>query len=120
EDGRWVVSDRRRVGLPEGVREVIGKRLSPLGDDTNDVLSVAAVIGREFDSRLLTEASGLESGRVLDALEEAEMSRLVIALPGRDDGRTFAHALVRSTLYEEIPTTRRLRIHRRVAHALEA
>ena len=120
EDGRWVISDRRRVGIPEGVREVIGKRLSQLGDDTNDVLSVAAVIGREFDSRLLTEASGLDPDRVLDALEEAEASRLVIALLGRDDSRTFAHALVRSTLYEEIATTRRLRIHRRVAQALEA
>ena len=118
EDGRWVVSDRRG-GIPEGVREVIGKRLSQLGEDTNDVLSVAAVIGRQFDSRLLTAASGLDSDRVLDALEEAEASRLVIALPGHDDSRTFAHALVRSTLYEEIATTRRLRIHRRVAEALE-
>ena len=30
------------------------------------------------------------------------------------------HALVRSTLYEEIPTTRRLRLHRRIGEALEA
>ena len=120
EDGRWVVTDRRGVGIPEGVREVIGKRLSQLADATNDVLSVAAVIGRQFDNRLLTEASGLDADRVLDALEEAEASRLVVALPGHDDSRTFAHALVRSTLYEEIATTRRLRIHRRVAQALEA
>jgi tetratricopeptide (TPR) repeat protein len=119
EDGRWVVSDPHRLGIPEGVREVIGKRLSQLAPDTNEVLSVAAVIGREFDSRLLTATSGLDPDRVLDALEEAESSRLVTPLRGRDDRRTFAHALVRSTLYEEIPTTRRLRIHRRVAQALE-
>jgi tetratricopeptide (TPR) repeat protein len=120
EDGHWIVTDRRGVGIPEGVREVIGKRLSQLADDTNEVLSVAAVIGRQFDNRLLTEASGLDADRVLDALEEAEASRLVVALAGHDDRRTFAHALVRSTLYEEIATTRRLRIHRRVAQALEA
>jgi tetratricopeptide (TPR) repeat protein len=118
EDGRWVIGDRQRMGIPEGVREVIGKRLSQLGADTNDVLSVAAVIGREFDNRLLTEASGLDPDRVLDALEEAEAGRLVVALAEHHDRRTFAHALVRSTLYEEIPTTRRLRIHRRVAEAL--
>lgn len=117
-DGRWIVSPHRAVGIPEGVREVVGKRLSQLGADTNAVLSVAAVIGREFDGSLLIKASGLDSERVLDAMEEAETSRLVVALDGRDDRRTFAHALVRSTLYEEIPTTRRLRIHRRVAEAL--
>ena len=117
-DGRWMVSTNRTVGIPEGVREVIGKRLSQLAPSTNDVLSVAAVIGREFDRALLVAASGLDEDTVLDALEEAESSRLLVPLPGRDDRRTFAHALVRSTLYEEIPTTRRLRTHRRVADAL--
>lgn len=117
-EGRWIVSPHRAVGIPEGVREVIGKRLSQLAPETNDVLSVAAVIGREFDSALLVRASGLDGERVLDALEEAETSRLVLPLGGREDRRTFAHALVRSTLYEEIPTTRRLRIHRRIAEAL--
>ncbi len=119
DDGRWVVSKRGPVGIPEGVREVIGRRLSQLAVETNDVLSVAAVIGREFDSSLLIEASGLDQEEVFDALEEAEGSRLVVPLADRDDRRAFAHALVRSTLYEEIPTTRRLRIHRRVAQALE-
>jgi class 3 adenylate cyclase/tetratricopeptide (TPR) repeat protein len=117
-DGRWKVSSRRWAGIPEGVREVIGKRLSQLSDDTNEVLSVAAVIGREFDGALLVQASGLDGERVLDALEEAEAARLVLTTRGHDDRRTFAHALVRSTLYEEIPTTRRLRMHRRVAGAL--
>ena len=117
-DGRWVVSPHRSVGIPEGVREVIGKRLSQLATATNEVLSVAAVIGREFDRALLVEVSGAGEDEVLDALEEAEASRLIVPLSGRDDRRTFAHALVRSTLYEEIPTTRRLRIHRRIAEAL--
>lgn len=119
-DGRWTVSSHRSLGIPEGVREVIGRRLSQLAPATNEVLSVAAVIGREFDRALLVEASGVDEEDVLDALEEAESSRLVVPLEGRprDDRRTFAHALVRSTLYEEIPTTRRLRIHRRVAEAL--
>jgi tetratricopeptide (TPR) repeat protein len=119
EDGRWVVDRQRLGGIPEGVREVIGKRLSNLQPETNELLAVAAVIGREFDPALLIEASGVDSDGVLDALEEAEGSRLVVPLSGRDDRRSFAHALVRSTLYEEIPTTRRLRIHRRVVDALE-
>ena len=117
-DGRWVVNARRTGGIPEGVREVIGKRLSQLAPATNDVLAVAAVIGREFDGALLVEATRMDADVVLDALEEAEAARLVVPVTGRDDRRTFSHALVRSTLYEEIPTTRRLRIHARVAGVL--
>ena len=57
---------------------------------------------------------------VLDSLEEAEEARLVAATGGRAERYAFAHALVRSTLYEEIPTTRRLRLHRRIGEVLEA
>ncbi len=92
--------------------------MATLDDESNDVLAVAAVIGRDFDAELLTEAAQVDSERVLDALETAEQGRLVEATPGRARF-TFVHALVRSTLYDEIPTTRRLRLHRRVAQALE-
>jgi tetratricopeptide (TPR) repeat protein len=119
EEGRWVrTATADRIGIPEGVREVISRRLAGLDDEANDVLAVAAVIGRDFDAELLTEASDADAERVLDVLETAEAGRLVEATPGRAEF-TFVHALVRSTLYEEIPTTRRLRLHRRVAQVLE-
>jgi class 3 adenylate cyclase/tetratricopeptide (TPR) repeat protein len=119
EEGRWVRTEKAdRIGIPEGVREVISRRLSTLDDDANALLAVAAVIGRDFDADLLTAASGVEPEIVLDALEAAESFRLVETIPG-PARFTFVHALVRSTLYDEIPTTRRLRLHRSVAQALE-
>jgi tetratricopeptide (TPR) repeat protein len=119
EEGRWVrTATADRIGIPEGVREVISCRLARLDDESNTILAVAAVIGREFDAELLTETTGVDAERVLDVLEVAEADRLVEATPGRAEF-TFVHALVRSTLYEEIPTTRRLRLHRRVAQVLE-
>ncbi|NML43649.1 AAA family ATPase [Ramlibacter sp. G-1-2-2] len=106
--------------IPEGIKEVIGRRLNRLSAATNQVLACAAVIGRGFDTRLLA--------RVLDdadedacplALEEALQARLLEALaePGR---YRFAHALFRETLYEEIAPPRRSRLHLRVAQAIEA
>ena len=82
------------------------------------MLSTAAVIGREFDVGLLAETTDLDREQVFDSLELAEAARLVETAPGHG-GYTFVHALVRTTLYDEIPTTRRLRTHRRVAAALE-
>ena len=57
-EGRWTVSgDLRDRGLPVSVREVIGRRVARLGDEAVRVLSVAAVIGRDFDLDVLSSAS---------------------------------------------------------------
>ena len=39
----------RDLRIPEGVREVIGRRLNGLSEDCNRVLTIASVIGREFE-----------------------------------------------------------------------
>ncbi len=49
-DRRWT-SDMRAedAGIPEGIREVVGRRLGRLGEDVETILRAAAVIGYEFD-----------------------------------------------------------------------
>jgi class 3 adenylate cyclase/tetratricopeptide (TPR) repeat protein len=118
--GRWergAAADT--TGIPEGVREVIGRRLARLSDESNAVLEAAAVLGRDFNLDLVAATADVDTESVLDAIEAAEVARLVAAAPGEALRWSFAHALVRSTVYEEIATTRRLRLHRRAARALE-
>ena len=59
-DGMWT-TDRALadLGLPESVRDVVGRRLSRLSSETNDLLSVAAVVGREFDLSTVAAAAGV-------------------------------------------------------------
>lgn len=115
---RWVASGPvAQLAIPDGVREVVGRRLSRLSDDANDVLSWSAVIGREIRLDVLGRVAGGEL-RCLDALDEAVDARLVDEVgPGR---WRFAHALVGSTLLAELRTTRRARMHLEVGEALEA
>ena len=106
-------------GLPEGVREVIGRRLSRLSEACNRVLGLAAVVGREFSLPVLNTLAELPEEQLLDILDEAIAARLVQDVPGAPDRYAFTHALVRDTLYEELTAARRARLHRLVAEAIE-
>jgi DNA-binding CsgD family transcriptional regulator len=108
------------AGLPEGVKAVVAERLGRLSDGCRQVLEVAAVLGRDFQLRVLQPASGLDPGRLLELLEEAEAARVVAAVPGGLGRWRFAHALVREVLYEGLPAARRIQLHGRVGEALEA
>jgi len=108
------------LGLSEGIKEVIGRRLSRLSEACNRVLSVAAVIGREFDATVLEAVADLPQSTLLDALEEAAHAQLVSesqAVSGRFE---FLHPLIRETLYNELSSARRVRLHRRVGDAIES
>src|SRR5262249_62393631 len=68
-DGRWTYrGDVAGLGIPEGVREVIGRRLGRLSEATNRILGLAAVIRRQFDVPLLARIAETGGEAVLDAL----------------------------------------------------
>jgi class 3 adenylate cyclase len=116
-DGRWTIDDPSSVGIPEGVREVIGRRLDRLSERTNEVLLVAAVAGQSFELDVLSQLVDLDEDELLEALDEAGDARLVREV-GVGQYR-FSHALVRSTLYDEMRPTRRARVHHRVGETIE-
>ena len=107
------------AGIPESVREVLGRRLSRLSDAANRTLAVAAVAGRDFELALLEGLEPLAGIAVLDALEEAVAAQLLREDVDRPGRYGFAHPLVRETVYEELSLTRRVRLHGAVADALE-
>jgi class 3 adenylate cyclase/pimeloyl-ACP methyl ester carboxylesterase len=99
------------LAIPEGVKEVIGQRLSRLSEECNSVLTVASVIGREFGLDALERASDLSGDRLLDLVEEAVAARVVSEVPHVVGRYGFSHALIYETLYEELTTTRRVSLH---------
>jgi DNA-binding SARP family transcriptional activator len=113
EAGRW---DLRELGVPESVREVIGRRLDRLGDAAVDVLETASVIGPEFDLALLEAACTAPRDTILDALEAATGASLIRS--DRAGGWAFTHALIREALLDGLSVLRRTRLHARVAEAL--
>lgn len=105
--------------LPEGVRETIGHRLARQSETVHGVLAQASVIGRDFRLPVLQAVAELPEDALLDALDAAVAGRLIQEVAGAQGRYTFTHALVRETLYGELTTVRRGRLHRRVGEALE-
>jgi tetratricopeptide (TPR) repeat protein len=103
----------------EGIKEVIGQRLSRLSDACNRALAVAATIGREFDTPLLEAVADLSENELLGAVDEATRAQLVGESQAVNGRFEFRHALIRETLYGELNSPRRVRLHRRVADAIE-
>ena len=120
-DGHWVSDfSAGEIGLPEGVREVIGRRLSRLDEATNALLAAGAVLGREFSLTDLAAVADTDVDSALLMLEHAGAAAVVAEVPGAVDRWAFTHALVRQTLVEELSAARRIRLHRRAASAIEA
>jgi tetratricopeptide (TPR) repeat protein len=107
--------------IPDGLRDVIGKRLSGLGEGCSKVLSMAAVIGRDFRLEALQKVAVMSDEDIFKALEEARKMAVVEERTGAGAvvNYRFAHAFFRQTLYEEIIAPRRIRLHQQVARALE-
>jgi tetratricopeptide (TPR) repeat protein len=121
-DGRWTseVSAVTELGIPDGVRDVVGQRLTRRSSECLRVLVAAAVIGREFPAGALPKVAGLDPGQVDSALNEALAARIIRPLRHRSPRYIFSHTLIRETLYSDLSLTRRARLHGKVGEALEA
>jgi eukaryotic-like serine/threonine-protein kinase len=122
DGGRYVRTDGSEPdsGIPEGLRDVIGKRLSRLSPECNRLLAVAAVIGREFGLEVLGRVARIGEDEVVGSLEEG-LKVGVLEEQARVGGvrYRFAHAMFRQTLYEELSAARRIRLHQEVGRAIE-
>jgi tetratricopeptide (TPR) repeat protein len=117
ETGRALGDD-----VPAGVVEVVARRIGHLPAPARHTLTVASVVGASFALDTVEAAAAADDDNdhadPLDHLEAAAAAGLVT-----EDGPgawRFAHTLMRDALYRRLSATRRARLHRRVAEAIEA
>ena len=116
------VTEMTRLGagaeLPAGVREAIRERLRTLPDSCTELLTLAALLGRDVDARALAEVAGQPVEDVLDVLAPA-LAAGVLARPDPSRLR-FSHVLVAEAVADALSPGERMRSHRRVGEALVA
>jgi DNA-binding SARP family transcriptional activator len=110
--------DLAAIGLPAGVEGLVRRRVTRLGDDAEQLLTVAAVIGTKFDRETLGASIEWEPHRVLATLEGVRAAALVVEVePG---WFAFSHALVAHSLVSRLGPSELAAFHERVARAIEA
>jgi DNA-binding SARP family transcriptional activator len=105
--------------VAQGLEQVIAGRLSRLGEASRRALSLASVMGREFELAVVERAAGVEGDELLDAVEEAVGAGLLVETAGRPGQFSFSHTLVRDYLYASLSGARRARLHGRIGAELE-
>jgi predicted ATPase/DNA-binding winged helix-turn-helix (wHTH) protein len=106
------------IRLPESARDVVRRRIALLPEASRRVLQAASVLGLRFDVAGLGPMLQLETSALLAALDRALGARLLVR-EERVGQYAFAHALVRDTVYDDLPTTDRCEWHLAAGHALE-
>jgi class 3 adenylate cyclase len=118
-DGVWTLTrSLGELGIPAGVRDVIGRRLSRLSDTANKLLAAGALFEVAFPLTVVADVVEIDDDDALDAVDEALQAGIVRA-SGEFDHYAFTHALFRHTLVEELNPSRQVRMHRAIANALE-
>jgi tetratricopeptide (TPR) repeat protein len=108
------------IDVPENVRLIIGRRLGRFDENEKRVLAAAAMIGRNFSFRLLTEVSQVDVDELFTVIEKAQQMGIIVpSSEGPEKPFTFTHELVRQTLLAGISPPRRQHLHARVAEQIE-
>jgi tetratricopeptide (TPR) repeat protein len=102
------------------VRDVITHRVARLPEHGDQVLGVASLIGRDFDFDLLERVVEVPEDELLDLLDAAVRAGILVEVASAPGRYSFVHALLRTTLEQELTATRQARLHRRIGEAIES
>jgi hypothetical protein len=114
--GGWSADRHGGPALPDTFVETVARRVQALGDDARRVLAAAALLGRRFDWRLLSQVTGLAEEAVVVALERATAAQLLAA---DGDGFRFRHALTREAVLDGLLPPRRAALAARALAVVE-
>ena len=102
-------------GEPRRYADTVRARLARLNPSDRASLSAAAILGRQFDWRVVAEVTGLTAAEVTQALARCASSQLVTAQP---PAYQFRHALTREVILGEISLAERQQMSLAAADAL--
>jgi tetratricopeptide (TPR) repeat protein len=118
-ESKWDRKPIQEIVLPESVKSVLKSRLTKLQTETLNVLTMASVVGSEFDFQVLREVTQTQEDTLLERLEESINAGLISEVPNRKDVFRFADNRIRELLLGDLIRSRRSRYNIKIAEAME-
>ncbi|HET7035860.1 MAG TPA: AAA family ATPase, partial [Thermomicrobiaceae bacterium] len=116
DEARWgepQVGSWLDANLPPQVQDVINLRLVRLATACLELLTIAAVVGREFELRLVARIAAVPVAAALEQLDEAMRAGIIEEVLGKPGCLRFTHVLIPETLYAGLTPARRAGLHAR-------
>jgi predicted ATPase/tRNA A-37 threonylcarbamoyl transferase component Bud32 len=120
EEGKWKIKEVSSIDFPETVKSVIKNRISRLDDECQNVLRMTSFVGNDFTFEALSAVAGIKEDKLLEVMEKMLETGLVKERVVRgEDVYSFADAMIRDVVHQEVSHLRHKRLHGIVGCALE-
>ena len=107
------------ITVPPNIQSLLAARLDRLPVDQRDIISHAAIIGRDFSVAGLEQLGVGTLGRPASVLHDLGRIDLIEPTASADVFR-FRHALIRDAAYDSVPLSLRARLHERHSRWLDS
>jgi DNA-binding SARP family transcriptional activator len=117
-DGFWLPPEQS-VPVPTFLKQLITQRVSRLGEQVEQLLSVGAVAGEIWPLKIVERVLEMPEHELLEALETALRAAIITIEDDQAEVYRFSHGLIQQVLYTGQLARRRKRLHERIAAQLE-
>ena len=122
DTGAWSFAENAEISadaLPATIQQAVEKRIERLPQELRDLLSIASVLGKTFDSRDLESLA--DDSRDLDEDIERLLREGMLEeeRESRGDRLTFSSGIVRDVLYGALSRRKRRSLHLKYAELIE-
>ena len=116
--GHWY-PPAQNAPVPTLLQQIIIRRVASLGQPAQTFLALASVIGEVWPLSIVEQLLTWSEDTLLDILEKALASRIIITEDEQAERYRFAHGLIREVLYNRQLVRRRKNLHAQIATLLE-
>ena len=120
EGSRWKIKEISRIEFPETVKGVVKARIGRLDDECRNLLTTASFIGYDFTFEALRAVTGFEDNKLVELLERIlKTGQIKERVVRGEDAYSFADAIVRDVVHEEVSRLMHKRFHNVAGNTLE-
>lgn len=107
----------QELRIPRSVQAAVRERFALLSDHARQMITLAAVIGRQFDFDLLQKLTHLDEYELLRIIRELIAAQLITEQSS--DQFAFRHALTRQAIYTMLLARERKALHQQIGELIE-